>query len=147
MDSWKNSIVIHAPADAVFAYVDDPMRLAEWLPHIIEVRNVIGTGAGQQFEWTAKMAGLLLRGQSTVIEHVPNRCGVHQTIGMVSSTFGYAVEPRAEGAALTLEVEYSIPMPLIGRLAERVVLRRNTREFELALVNVKETLESGASAA
>ena len=61
MDSWKNSIVIHAPADDVFAYVDEPMRLAEWLPSIVEVRNVIGTGAGQQFEWTAKMAGLLLR--------------------------------------------------------------------------------------
>ena len=142
MDSWKDSIVIHAAAEDVFAYVDEPMRLAEWLPHIVEVRDVIGTGAGQQFEWTAKMAGLLLRGQSTVVEHVPNHCGVHQTIGMVSSTFGYFVEPHVEGTTLTLEIEYSIPMPLIGRLAERVLLRRNIREFELALINVKEMLES-----
>ena len=142
MDSWKNGIVIHAPADDVFAYVDEPMRLAEWLPSIVEVRNVIGTGAGQQFEWTAKMAGLLLRGQSTVVEHVPNHCGVHQTIGMVGSDFGYFVEPHAEGTTLTLEIQYSIPMPLIGRLAERVLLRRNIREFELALINVKEMLES-----
>jgi hypothetical protein len=142
MASWKNSIVIQAPVDSVFAYVDEPMRLGEWLPSIIEVRDVIGTGAGQQFEWTAKMAGLLLRGQSTVIEHVPNHCGVHQTIGMVSSTFGYTVEPCAEGTTLTLEIEYNIPIPLIGRLAERVLINRNTREFELALINVKETLES-----
>jgi hypothetical protein len=144
MAAWKDSIVIHAPVDTVFAYVDEPMRLAEWLPHIVEVRNVLGTGAGQQFEWTAKMAGLVLRGQSTVIEHVPNHCAVHQTIGMVNSTFGYTVEPRPEGTALTLESEYSIPMPVLGRLAERVVLNRNVREFELALVNVKETLESEA---
>jgi carbon monoxide dehydrogenase subunit G len=142
MASWKNSIVIHAPADSVFAYVDEPTQLAEWLPSIVEVRNVIGTGAGQQFEWTAKMAGRLLRGQSTVIEHVPNRCAVHQSIGMVSSTFGYTVEPLAEGTALTLEIEYKIPIPLLGRLAERVLIRRNIREFELALINVKETLES-----
>jgi uncharacterized membrane protein len=142
MTSWKNSIVIHAPADNVFAYVDDPMRLAEWMPHIVEVRNVIGTGAGQQFEWTAKWVGLLLRGQSTVVEHVSSKCGVHQTIGMVSSTFGYTIEPRAEGTALTLETEYSIPMPVLGRLAERVLVRRTRRELELALINVKETLES-----
>jgi hypothetical protein len=80
----------------VFAYVDEPTRLAEWLPSIVEIRNVIGTGAGQQFEWTA----------------------------------------------LTLEIEYGIPMPLLGRLAERFLIRRNMREFELALINVKETLES-----
>jgi len=61
---------------------------------------------------------------------------------MVSSTFGYTIEPHAEGTALTLETEYSIPMPVLGRLAERVLLRRNRRELELALINVKETLES-----
>jgi len=142
MATWTNSIVIQAAADKVFAYVDEPMNLAEWLPSIVEVRNVIGTGAGQQFEWTAKMIGLLLRGQSTVVEHAPNKCGVHQTIGMVSSTFGYSVEPHGEGTELTLEIEYSVPIPLVGRLAEHVLVRRNAREFQLALDNVKELMEA-----
>jgi uncharacterized protein YndB with AHSA1/START domain len=139
--SWKNSIVIHAPVDRVFAYVDEPANLAAWLPSIMEVRNVIGTGAGQQFEWTAKMAGFLLRGQSTVVEHVPNKCGVHQTIGMVSSTFEYTVEPHEEGTVLKLEIEYSVPIPLLGRLTEHVLLRRNVREFDEALANVKDLIE------
>lgn len=142
MASWKNSIVIHAPPDKVFAYVDDPMTLVEWLPGMVEIRNVIGTGAGQQHEWTYKMAGLLLRGQATVVEHVPNRCAVHQTIGTISSDFGYAVEPHEEGTTLTLEVEYSVPIPVLGKLAEHIALRRNAREFDLALQNVKETLEA-----
>jgi uncharacterized membrane protein len=142
MASWKNSIVIHAPADRVFAYVDDPMNLVEWLPTMIEIRNVIGTGAGQQQEWTYKMAGLLLRGQATVVEHVPNKSAVHQTIGMISSNFGYAVEPHAEGSVLTLEVEYSVPIPVLGKLAEHIALRRNERDFQIALENVKETLEA-----
>jgi len=141
MKSWKNSIVIHAPPERVFAYVDEPATLAEWLPSIVEVRNVIGTGAGQQFEWTAKMAGLLLHGQSTVVEHVRNECGVHQSIGMVNSTFGYFVRSHDEGTELTLEIEYSVPIPVLGRLAEHVLIRRNAREFDLALTNVKEMLE------
>ena len=105
MASWKSSIVIHAPPDKVFAYVDDPMNLVEWLQGMVEIRNVIGTGAGQQQEWTYKMAGLLLHGQATVVEHVPGKCAVHQTIGTINSDFGYSVEPHEEGTTLTLEVE------------------------------------------
>jgi hypothetical protein len=118
------------------------MNIPAWLPQAVEIHNVIGTGAGQQFEWTAKMAGLLLRGQSTIIKHVPNRRALHQSIGMVSSTLGYCVEPREEGAELTLEVEYDVPIPLIGKLAENILVRRNAREFDLALVTVKEMLEA-----
>jgi uncharacterized membrane protein len=142
MAFWKNSIVIHAPADRVFAYVDDPSTLPEWLTSMVEIRNVIGTGAGQQQEWTYNMAGFLLRGQATVVEHVANKSAVHQTIGMISSNFGYAVEPHEEGTVLTLEVEYSVPIPVLGKLAEHIVLRWNAREFELALLTVKDLMES-----
>ncbi len=118
------------------------MNLPIWPPHMVEVRDVVGTGAGQQFEWTSKMAGSVLRGQSTVIEHVPNARVVHQSIGMVSCTFGYGVEPHEGGATLTLEIEYSVPVPVVGRLADHVLLRRNVREFEVGLVTVKDVLES-----
>ena len=141
MASRKNSIVIHAPPARVFAYVDDPMNLVEWLPGMFDVRNVIGTGAGQQYEWTYKMAGPLLRGQSTVIEHVPDERAVHQNIGMISAIWGYTVEPHQEGTTLTIDVEYSIPIPVLGKLAEHIAVRRNRREFDMALTNVKETLE------
>jgi hypothetical protein len=141
MASWTNSVAIAAPADRVFAYVDDPMNLPIWLPTMVEVRDVIGTGAGQQFEWTSRMAGSLLRGQSTVIEHVPNVHGLHQSIGMVNSTFGYTVEPHEDGASLTVEIQYLVPVPVLGRLAERVLLRRNAREFEVGIVTIKDVLE------
>lgn len=141
MKSWKNSIVIDTPADKVFAYVDDPMAMPDWLPGLVEVRNVIGVGEGQQEEWTYKLAGLLLRGQAIVVEHVPSQRSVHQTIGMGHGDVGYAVEPHEQGATLTLEIKYEIPIPVLGRLAEHVIMRRNAREFDLALMNIKETLE------
>ncbi len=141
MISWKNSIVIHAPTDRVFAYVDDPMNLVEWLPGMVEVADVIGSGAGQQQTWTYKMAGLFLHGEATVVEHVPGKCAVHQTIGMIESTFAYGVEPHEEGSVLTLEVKYNVPIPVLGKLAEHIAARRNAREFGLALISVKETLE------
>jgi hypothetical protein len=61
---------------------------------------------------------------------------------MVSSTFGYCVEPHDEGTELTLEIDYSVPIHLGGRLAEHILVRRNAREFQLALDNVKELMEA-----
>jgi carbon monoxide dehydrogenase subunit G len=145
MASWKNSIVIHAPVDRVFAYVDDPMMLVEWLPGMVEVHNVSGAGIGQQQEWIYKMAGVRLRGEAVVVEYVPNARAVHQTVGMIHTTFAYAVEAHDEGTLLTVEIEYTVPIPVLGKLAEHLVEARNAREFKMALVNVKESLESSAA--
>ncbi len=142
MASWKDSILIHASPNDVFAYVDDPTELPTWLPSMIEVRNVIGTGLGQQYEYTYKMGGLQLRGQNIVIEHVPNERGLHQVIGMISALWDYSVEPHPEGTLLNIEVEYSIPIPVLGRLAERLAIKQNAASFELALINVKDVMEA-----
>lgn len=142
MASWKDSILIHAPPNEVFAYVDNPSDLPAWLPNMVEVRNVIGTGLGQQYEYTYKMAGLLLRGQNFVIEHVPNERGLHQVIGTISALWDYSVEPHEQGTLMNLEVEYSIPIPVLGRFAEHLAVRQNARSFELALINVKDVMEA-----
>ena len=142
MASWKDSILIHAPPQDVFAYVDDPRELPTWLPSMIEVRNVIGTGLGQQYEYTYKMGGLQLRGTNIVIEHVPNERGLHQVIGMINALWDYSVEPHPEGTLLNIEVEYSIPIPVLGRLAERLAVKQNAASFELALINVKDVMEA-----
>jgi hypothetical protein len=38
-------------------------------------------------------------------------------------------------------VEYTIPIPVLGKLAERLVLKRNEREASMWLENVKERME------
>lgn len=142
MAFWKNSIVIHAPVDRVFAFVDDPRTLTEWLPGMVSVRNVKGMAEGQQHEWTYEMAGVPLRGQAVVVEHVQNSRATHQSIGMVHATFTYSVEAHVEGTRLTLEVEYTVPPLVLGRLAEHIVIARNARELELALKNAKKAVEA-----
>ncbi|MBT8451307.1 MAG: SRPBCC family protein [Deltaproteobacteria bacterium] len=141
MASWKDSILIHASPEDVFAYVDDPTELPTWLPGMIEVRNVEGTGLGQQYEYTYKMGGLQFRGQNVVIEYVPNERGLHHVLGMISALWEYSVEPHANGTVLNIEVEYTIPIPVLGRIAERLAIKQNAASFELALINVKDVLE------
>jgi len=142
MKFLKNSVVISAPTDRVLTYVNDPTTMVDWVPTMMEIRDVIGTGEGQQYGWTYKYVGLLLTGQSTVVEYVPNEHSVHQTIGTINSVWTFRVEPHEDGTRLTLDVEYEIPMPVLGKLAEHLVVRRDARALVWALANVKELLEA-----
>jgi uncharacterized protein YndB with AHSA1/START domain len=142
MATVKKSTVINAPPERVFAYVTEPATMSEWLAKMVEVRNVLGTGEGQQYEWTFKYVGLLLRGQSVVLQHVPNALVVTQSIGTIDSTWTFNLEPHEEGTSLTIEVEYSLPIPVLGKIAEHIAVRRDARDLETSLTNVKETLES-----
>jgi len=142
MVSVRKSVVISAPPDRVFDYVTEPSTMAEWLTKMVEVRDIVGTGEGQQYEWTYKYAGLLLRGQSVVVQHVPNRLAVSQSIGMIGSTWTFRVEPHEEGSTLTIEVEYSVPIPVLGKIAEHVAVRLDARDLETSLTNVQDMLAS-----
>lgn len=141
MASLSKSVVIQAPVEHLFEYVTAPEQLPEWLPSMVEVRKVQGAGEGQQYEWTYKMIGILLKGQTTVVEYVPNKCAVHQSIGTIKSSWTIGVEPHPEGSRLTIFVEYEVPVPVLGRFAERIALSRNARDFALAFDNVREMLE------
>jgi uncharacterized membrane protein len=141
MASHENSIVINAPVSDVFAYVNAPATIPDWMTGMIEVRNVIGSGAGEQYDWTYKMVGVHVRGQNVVVEHIPNERATHQGIGMLSSTWTNIVEPHDGGTKLTIQLEYTIPVPVLGKLAEHLTIRRNDRDFKTSLLNLKETLE------
>ena len=142
MMSLNQSVRINAPADVVFAYVTEPATMAEWIPPMVQTRDIIGSGEGQQFEWTYKLAGLLFRGQSVVVEHVPNDVAVYQSIGSISSIWTFRVGSHDRGSKFTLDIAYDVPVPVLGKLGEHAIVSRDARNLDLALVNVKEILEA-----
>ena len=142
MMTLSQSVVVHAPRDVVFEHVTDPARLADWIPSMVEAREIVGSGAGQQYEWTYKLAGLLFRGQTVVVEYVPNELSVHQAIGAATSIWTIQTSSHDGGTELSIKIAYDVPTPVLGRLAERVIVRRDGRNLEMALANVKDVLEA-----
>jgi hypothetical protein len=122
--------------------VNEPRTFPEWVHGLIEVRNTIGTGAGQQYEWTFKMIGMQFRGQSITVNYVQDECAAYQSIGMIESIWTNIIEPHDVGTTLTIKVEYSIPARVLGKMAEQLTLRRNKRGLDASLFNVKEVLEA-----
>ncbi len=141
MAKVERSITINAPVEKVFNYIEDPMNNPEWIPSVMEIKDVSGSGVGQHHRWTYKMAGILLKGETTVTEHIPNERRVTQGKGGVTSTFIFNFEAHDGGTMLKLVIEYIIPVPVIGKIAEKIVLKRNEREADLAMANIKENLE------
>lgn len=141
MITQKKSITIVAPPEAVSAYIDDPRNMPEWLPSLVEVREITGAGKGQQFAWTYEMGGLRFDGRSTVVDYAEGARSVHESKGGIASTWTTTLERQTDGTELTIEVEYTVPVPVLGRLAEKLVVRRDARELEEALENIKTSVE------
>jgi uncharacterized membrane protein len=141
MITYQSSIVINAPLKTVFAYVNDLTTMPDWLAGLVEVHNVIGTGVGQQCDFTFKMVGIQLRGSAVVVDCVPDERCTHQSIGMLSADWTNIVERHEDGTKLTVEVEYTLPGAVLGKLAEHLTIRRMKRDLRSSLLNVKDMIE------
>lgn len=144
MAKVERSITINAPVEKVFAYIADPTSEPEWLPGSVEVKDVTLTeqGVGSHWRWVYKMWGLRFEGESTTLEYIPNQRIVTQSKGGIVSTWTYTFEPHDGGTKSSVVVEYTIPVPVLGKMAEALVLKQTEREADLAAANIKARMEA-----
>ncbi len=141
MAKVERSITIKAPVDKVFAYVANPANEMEWFTSISDIRDIKGQGVGQKYGYTYKMAGLPLKGESEVIEYTPNQRYVTKSKGGMVSTWTWTFSPEDSGTRLNVVVEYTIPVPVLGKVGEKLALGQIEREADLAAANIKARLE------
>ena len=141
MASTKTSTVIQAPIEEGFAYVSDPTNIPEWLVNLSAISDVTGSGVGQRYRWKYTMIGLPFDGETTVKEHITNERLVTESTGGIPNTFTMVFEPHEGGTKLDVDTEYTIPVPVLGKLAEKLVAKRVQREAEQSAQNIKERLE------
>ena len=142
MAKVERSITINAPAEKVFAYIEDPMNQLEWFPGLMEVKDVTGKAVGSRHRFTYKMIGLRLEGESTTKEYIPNERIVTQSKGGIVSTWTWTFTPEDGRTKLSIVVEYSIPVPVLGKVAEAVALKWTAREADMAAANIKAKMEA-----
>ncbi len=142
MQKVTQSIDINAPVEKVFSYIANPDNQMDWMTSLIDVRNVSGESQDLRFEWTYKMAGVSLDGETARARHVVNERLVSKSKGGIESTFDFVFTPSNGGTHVELTIEYDIPIPVLGKLAEKLVAERNEREMELNLQNIKDNCEA-----
>lgn len=143
MAEIKRSISINAPVEKVFAHIEDPVNFPEVWPSMVEVKDVeeLPTG-GRKFNWVYKMLGIHLEGTSETTEYVANQRIVTKGTGGVASTFVWEFLPEGEGTKLNVSIEYIVPVPVLGKLAEGLIVKLNEREADTLMANLKDRLEA-----
>ncbi len=142
MGTIEKSTVIAAPAERIFAFVSEPTNLPEIWPSLVEVRDITpAANGGSDFRWTYKMAGMRFEGTSTALDFAPPRRISAATKGGISSTTTWTLEPEGDATRVTIHSELTVPGKLLGKLAEPLVMRENSKEAEVILTNLKTRME------
>jgi uncharacterized protein YndB with AHSA1/START domain len=142
MAKLVKSIVIQAPAEKIFAYVNDPYNLPEFWPSMLEVKDVKRLpNGGTSCKFAYKMAGIRLEAFMEDTECVLNQRTVSKVSGGIEAWTTFTYEPVGQGTKVTLEDEYKVPVPVIGKLAEAVILKINEQEGLTVLANLKARME------
>ena len=142
MAKVKKEITINTPIEKVFNYIDDTSNLPEIWPSLVEVTDVKPLpDGGHTDRWVYKMAGMHLKGSSEGTEHIPNQRIVIKSKGGVESIQTWTFQPDAGGTKVAFEVEYTVPIPVLGKLAEAIVVKINDHEGDIILANLKARME------
>jgi len=143
MRKLLKSIEINAPVDRVYEFMTTPTNLPSIWPSLLAVANVERRADGtNSFDWTYKMAGMHFHGHTRPLEVKQNQLVVMRSDEGIPNTFRWTYQPKGAGTLLTVEVEYSMPTPILGPIAEVVVAKKNDRELDTLLSNAKATLEA-----
>lgn len=102
----KMSYYINAPVESVFDFFKDPRNQVESPPFSgMEVRDLTMTkeGAGTNYSWRVKMAGVPFDGFNVFTEFVPNERIVDKSSNAMVGTWEYTFAPEGSGTRLTME--------------------------------------------
>lgn len=140
MINLEKSIEVNAPAEKVFNYISKPESMVEVIPSMMEVNHIHRSGNELKYHWAYKLAGIKFEGDSedTI---TPNKHITSKSHGGIHSTWDWDLEPHGEDTTINLNVTYEIPTPVLGKIAERLVVKQNNREADLAMENIKMMLE------
>jgi len=139
------NIEIKAPVNKVYTYINNPKNTPDWVPNMMEVKNVTGSGAGTHYEWAWKMGGFRFNGESTKIEDIPEEKIVVKNKGEngLESKWSYILKNNGDATFFDLVLEYLVPPRVLGRPVEKLIMKNNEREISLALMNIKNHMEEG----
>ena len=142
MAKLLKSVTINTPIDKVFNYISDSRNLPEIWPSLQEIRNFKKLPGGRTTDsWVYKMAGIRLKGTTTT-HYVENVEVISKTEGGVKSIQIWTFKPIDGGTIVTVDVEYTIPIPVLGKLAEKIVVMMNEHEGDVVMSNLKSRMEA-----
>lgn len=142
----ERTIQINRKPEDVFALLTDLDRLPDWATVVVETHDVPHRPIrnGTTFRQTLRVAGRNLEAEWHVAELEPPRHVAYKATapGGGQLAMKQTIVPSGDGSQVELELDYDLPGGFLGEMVNQVFLeRRNEREAEHSLHNLKELLE------
>jgi ligand-binding SRPBCC domain-containing protein len=142
MATINKEILIGTPQEKIFNFVNKPNNLLRIWPSLIEVKDEeLLPNGGYSFTWVNKMLGIQLKGTGEYTDISPNNWFSLKTLGAIETTITWKFQPKENKTLVTFTVDYRIPAPLFGRLAEIAIMKSNEKEAEVILDNLRTIME------
>lgn len=142
MPKLYKTVVIQAPVEKVFAYVDKPAHLPEIWPSLFEVKDIeTFPDGGYRFTWFYNLAGKRIKGETATYERVVDKRLVEKAEGDMQSMFTWTFYGENGKTKIDFEADYELPKELFATADEAFVMRFNEHEAEAVLANLKTKLE------
>ena len=149
MNQVRKQIDVAVPPTAVFALLVDLGRLPDWSTITAQTRDAPSgpLKTGDTFAQTLRVLGRSLETNWRVTELEDPHHVAYEATGPAGAQLRMrqTVEATAGGSTVAFDVEYQLPGGFIGDLAEFVAGRRNEREVEHSLENLKDLAEHEAA--
>ena len=142
MPRIKKRITINAPVEKVFEYISNPENTLEWWPNVSEIQDVTGHGELQSWTFDYKMMGLHFTSKAKVTRSRINYERRVESKGGMESNWRWEFKPVNGGTELRWVIDYTIPIPVLGKVSELFMFRRNRRVARFAMANIKERMEA-----
>ena len=131
-------IVIEAPKEEIFRFVSIPCNLPKIWPGLIEIKNEkLLPNGGYRFRWLYKIFVVPLTVIGECVDIAPNLWLSAKTYGAIDSLNTWTFRSKGEQTRVTMTIDYRIPSPLSGRLAENTIVNTANREAEVILANLR----------
>jgi uncharacterized membrane protein len=131
-------IVIEAPLEEIFHFVSVPCNLPKIWPGLVEIKKQkLLPNGGYRFRWLYKIFGTRLTGTGECVDIAPNLWLSARTYGAVDSLNTWTFRAKGGQTRVTMTIDFRIPSPLSGRLAENTIVNAANREAEIILANLR----------
>jgi len=142
MATMQNEVVIEAPVEKIFTYVNNPSNLALIWPSLYEIKNenLLANG-GYSFQWAYKMGGVRFAGTGECTSFTPNLLLVFQIEGAIKGTLTFSFQSNHFRTRVNVLADYQIPLPLLNLLSEVIITKMNEREGGVIMDNLRLVVE------
>ena len=147
MTTMSKMILVNAPVELVWSYVENPLQVASMNDRIVDVRNLQPNKAGgYNCTLVYSIAGQSLEVALRTTEYVRNERLVTQVSRGLESVQTWTLRQTGTVTTVNLDIDYHVEMPLLGQLAERIASKRGEADIETMLLRLKDICESLSTA-